>query len=178
MEQPNLKEKKELVGIFKKEGVKIPRTKKVYKIGYMKGYTLEKLSDISLWLRTTSSPKTDSKGNVVARTIKEEKIITKARMKVAAKEASYGILNGMKIYFFHWFYWRYIYYIKGYTYDQLEPILQEIKKKTPLRAYTKAITFGYIMDITTLNLSEEEQKEVLVELTSDREDNSEKNTNG
>ena len=99
-------------------------------------------------------------------------------MKVAAKEASYGILNGMKIYFFHWFYWRYIYYIKGYTYDQLEPILQEIKKKTPLRAYTKAITFGYIMDITTLNLSEEEQKEVLVELTSDREDKSEKNTNG
>ena len=164
MEQPNLKQKQELSDLFKKEEIKISGTNKTYKIGYMKGYTLEKLSDISLWLRINGE--SDSKD------------ITKKKIKLVAKEASYGILNGMKIYFFHWLFWRYLYYIKGYTYNQLEPIVEAIKKKTPLRPYIKAITLAYLMDITRMNLSEEEQKDVLQELTSDKGDNSEKNTDG
>ena len=164
MEQPNLKEKEQLANIFKKEEIKIAGTNKTYKIGYMKGYTLEKLTDISLWIRKYDGS--------------DDKKFKKKKIKLVAKQASYAILNGMKIFFFHWIFWRYLYYIKGYTYNQLEPILEAIKKKTPLRAYIKATTLAYLMDIMIMNVSEEEQKEVLQELISDKGDNSEKSTVG
>jgi len=164
MEQPNLKDKKELLNLFKKEKVNILGTKKYVHIGYMKGYTLEKLSSMSLWVQENVS----KIGNKVA----------KKKLKVAAKEVSYGVLNGMKIFFFHWIYWRYLYYIKGYTLNQLAPILEEIKKKVPQTDYARVIILASLTDITMMNLSEKEQKAIRAELLSDKEDKSEKSTNG
>ena len=164
MEQPNLHEKKELLGLFNKETVNIPGTKDSVKIGYMRGYTLEKLSSISLWIR-------ENVGNL-------DKKSTNEKIKIASKEVSYGVLNGMKIFFFHWIYWRYLYYIKGYNLSQLEPIIEVIKKKIPLMDYTKAITLALLSDITVMKLSEEEQKVARQELLSEKEDKLEKNTDG
>lgn len=165
MKQPSLKDKQELLDLFKKESITINGTKDVLKIGYMKGYTLEKLSEISLWIQKNIT-KVDNKE------------ITKKKIKIAAKEVSYGVLNGMKIFFFHWIYWRYLYYIKGYTYNQLEPVIELIKKKIPQTAYTKTIMLASFIDITLMNQSEEEQKAIRQELLSDKEDKSEKNMNG
>ena len=165
MKQPSLKEKKELLDLFKKEEVTVPGTKDVLRIGYMKGYTLEKLSEISLWIQSN----VDKSGN---------NKINKKKIKIAAKEVSYGVLNGMKIYFFHWIYWRYLYYIKGYTYNQLEPIIEIIKKKIPQKAFTKAIMSASFIDITLMNQSKEEIEAIRQELLSDKEDKSEKSTNG
>lgn len=99
-------------------------------------------------------------------------------MRVAAKEVSYGVLNGMKIYFFHWIYWRYLYYVKGYTFNQLEPVIELIKKKIPLREYSKATMLASMNDVTVMSLSKEEQEATQAELLSEKEDKSEKTING
>lgn len=164
IKQPELKDKKELLGLFKKEKINIPGTKDILKIGYMKGYTLEKLSEISLWWRENYT--------------KFDKKSTKYKMRMAAKEVSYGVLNGMKIYFFHWIYWRYLYYVKGYTFNQLEPVIELIKKKIPLREYSKATMLASMNDVTVMSLSKEEQEATQAELLSEKEDKSEKTING
>ena len=84
----------------------------------------------------------------------------------------------MKIYFFNWIYWRWLYYVKGYGYEQLEPIMEVIKKKVPVKLYSKTTILVPIMDITMMAMSKEEYEAIRQELLSDKEDKSVKITNG
>ena len=44
------------------------------------------------------------------------------------------ILNSFwSILFFHWIYWRYMFYIKEYTFDELAPVIEMSKKKIQLK---------------------------------------------
>ena len=115
MKQPTIQDEKDLLNLFKKEKINIKGTKKSFKIGYMKGYTMEKLSELSIAYG-------EKLGDFGKKAVKKN-------TKIAAKAVSYGVLNGMKIVFFQWFYWRWLYYIKGYNYEQLEPIIELIKKR-------------------------------------------------
>ena len=130
----------------------------------MKGYTMEKLSELSI---AYGEKLTDFGKKAV-----------KMKTKLAAKAVSYGVLNGMKIVFSQWFYWRWLYYIKGYNYEQLEPIIELIKKKIPLRAYSKATMLVSYMNITIMAMSKEEYEATQQELLLGKEDKSEKNTDG
>lgn len=164
MNQPTVEERKELLDLFKKEKVNIPGTKKCLKIGYLKGYTLEKISELSI-----------EYGQKI-NTFNKKSMKFKTRM--AVKVVSYGVLNGMKIYFFNWIYWRWLYYVKGYGYEQLEPIMEVIKKKVPVKLYSKTTILVPIMDITMMAMSKEEYEAIRQELLSDKEDKSVKITNG
>lgn len=139
-----------------KEEVKIPNTNKSYKIGYMKGYTHEKLS--LLELKDGMKEADETKDVVVGRT------------RLLAKAASYIILNGSKIFFFHWIFWRYLYYIKGYTYEQLAPIVETAKKKVTAVSWYKSTILLRQMKITNMTMTKKEQEQLQAELSSELEE--------
>lgn len=122
MKTPTIEEQKELLSINTdgKEEIQIPFSKDVFKIGWMKESTKEKLSLLEL-----------NDGIEVASSDTERDV--KKRARFMAKAASLIILNGIKANMFHWVYWRYLYYIKGYSSNQLLPIIQLGKKKAVQR---------------------------------------------
>lgn len=141
MEQPNIKDQQELISIDNNEvtEVLIPGTKDKVKVGWMKPYTLERSSKLIL---------------------KKEQELEKYEPKLLSKLASLYILNGVKIFFLHPLYWRYLYYIKGYRYDQLIPIIETAKKKVPVEAYIKAIILASGMKTTLMGMTQEEAESI------------------
>ena len=136
-----------------KTEVAIPHTDKTYKIGYLKGYTHEKLSLLEL---KDGIKEEDDSTRVV-----------KARTRLLAKIASYSILNGAKIFFFHWLFWRYLYYVKGYTYEQLSPIVEIAKKKITSVSWYKSTILLRQMKVTNMTMTKEEQEQLQAELSSE-----------
>ena len=47
--------------------------------------------------------------------------------------AAFVLNNFWSILLFHWIYWRYMFYIKEYTFDELTPIIEISKKKIQLK---------------------------------------------
>lgn len=126
--------------------ISIPRTKDTYKISWIKPRTHEKLSELELkdGLEITA---TDSIDNV------------RKRSKFLSKAASYILLNGVKIFFFHWIYWRYLYHIKGYSPDQLFPIIETAKKKVAAMKFYQASILVSQMKITNMIMTQEEAEQ-------------------
>lgn len=146
MNQPTIENQQELLSINEngKTEVVIPGTPDRVKIGWMKPYTLERVSRIIL---------------------KKEGRIDDYDPKILSQLASLYILNGIKILFFHRIYWRYLYYVKGYRYDQLLPIIETAKKKVPAEAYIKATILASGMKITPMSLTKEEAESIQAELS-------------
>ena len=158
MRQPSIQDEQELLSIQnnEKEELQIPRTTKKVKIGWMKGYTLEKLSKLEL---NEGIKESDSDTNTVI----------EKRSKFLAKAASLCLLNGIRILFFHWIYWRYLYYIKGYAFDQLEPIIIHAKKKVPAAAWYISSALVSRMKITNMTMTQKEAERFRAELSSEHE---------
>lgn len=167
MEKITKEDELELISINNnsKDTVRIPRTNKSYNIGWIKEITKEKLSllELNSGIDATSD---SNKRNV------------KKRAKFLSKCASLIILNGIKIHFFYWILWRYLYYIKGYSADQLLPIIQVAKKKVMQVESYLAMVLVSQMNITGAMLTMEEQERLQAELLSAQNQRSEKNTNG
>lgn len=140
MEQPTIQDKQELQSIDFNgyDLVTIPGTKTNYKIGWIKNYTLEQIDKLSLKLKEH-----------------KDKSLP---YKYSAQMASLCILNGMKIFFFHSLLWRYLYYVKGYTSEQLVPIIQTAKKKAPVEGHLIITMLSETMTLTTMTVTEEEAK--------------------
>lgn len=158
MEQPNIQDEKLLLSIQEnhKDEIIIPRTTKNVKIGWMRGYTLERLSKLEL----NEGVKANDEDSV--------KVI-EHRSKFMAKAASLCILNGLKILFFHWIYWRYLYYIKGYAFDQLEPIIRIAKKKVPAVSWYISLALVSQMKITNMTMTQKEAEQFRAVLSSEQE---------
>ncbi|PXV62379.1 hypothetical protein CLV62_12068 [Dysgonomonas alginatilytica] len=163
MNQPTIEDEKLLLSIQEndKDELTIPRTKKKYMIGWMKGFTLERLSKLELM----EGVKAEDEDSI--------KIITN-RSKFLSKAASLCLLNGLKIKFFHWIYWRYLYYVKGYSFDQLEPIIILSKKKVPAGSWYIGSALVSQMKITNMTMTTEEVQRFRRELSSEQEPPSEK----
>lgn len=149
MKTPTIEEQKELLSINAdgKEEIQMPFSKDVFKIGWMKEITKEKLSLLEL-----------NAGLEVASTDTKKDVTKRARFMSMA--ASLIILNGVKINLFHWFYWRYLYYIKGYSANQLYPIIELGKKKAvQVDSYLGSILVAQ-MKITNPMLTMEEQAQL------------------
>lgn len=146
MNQPTIENQQELLSINEngKTEVVIPGTPDRVKIGWMKPYTLEQVSRLIL---------------------KKEGRIDDYNPRLLSQLASLYILNGIKIIFFHRIYWRYLYYVKGYRYDQLLPIIETAKKKVPAEAYIKATILASGMKITPMSLTKEEAESIQAELS-------------
>ena len=113
------------------EEVQILRTKKKYKVRWLKNGQLEKLSRLLLHKKTIDEEKTT--GSEVLDEILEDS-------KLACKAAAIILLDGYwKIKFWYWFLWRWFYYIKQYDNIQLSPILEVGKKKVPQMQFFRTI---------------------------------------
>lgn len=148
MNQPTIKDQQELLSIDsgEKTEVIIPGTKHKVHIGWMKPYTLERVSRLIL---------------------QKEERAGDYDPQLLAKLASLYILNGIKIFFFHGIYWRYLHYVKDYRYDQLLPVIETAKKKVPAEAYIRAIILASGMKITPMSLTTEEAESIRAELLSE-----------
>ena len=117
------------------EEVGILRTKKKYKIRWLKNGQLEKLSRLLLHKKTIDE--TTTTGSDVMDAILEDN-------KLACKAAAIIILDGYwKIKFRYWWLWRWFYYIRQYDNIQLHEILEVGKKKVPLNQF-----YATIMSLT------------------------------
>lgn len=166
-EKPTAKDELELLSIANnwEETVQIPHSKDSYKIGWIKEYTKERLSVLELesGLEAASSD-----------TIQD----AKKRARFLSKSASYIILNGFKAVLFHWLYWRYLYYIKGYSSDQLLAIVQVAKKKATQAEYYLSSALISHMKITNPTLTKKEAELIQSGLMSELGQPSEKNMDG
>lgn len=113
------------------EEVQILRTKKKYKVRWLKNGQLEKLSRLLLHKKTIDEEKTT--GIEVLDEILED-------TKLACKASAIILLDGYwKIKFRYWLLWRWFYYVKQYDNIQLAPILDAGKKKVPQMQFFQTI---------------------------------------
>ena len=141
MNQPNIKDQKTLLSINSNEltVVLIPGSKNKVKVGWIKPYTLERVTKLIL---------------------KNESGEEECDPKLMAKLSSLFVLNGVSIFFMHSLYWRYLY-------DQLLPIVETAKKKVPINAYVKAIILASGMKTTSMSMTKEEIESIRAELLSE-----------
>lgn len=123
--------------------VEVLRTKKKYKIRWLKNGQLEKLTKLLIMTRRRSVENIGS-GKVALQTQQTEQTERQedvydailADCKLACKAAAIIILDGYwKLKFWYWLLWRWFYYVKQYDNIQLMPILETGKKKVPLQQF-------------------------------------------
>lgn len=158
MEQPTIQDEKELMDINDdaKTIIEIPRSKKKYKIGYMKPYAQERFTKFIL----EAEPEAPNSELSVLIDIKK-------RSRLHHKSAAIIILNNwFKIKLFYPILWRWLFFVKEYTADQLTPIIIEGKKKMQVQAYSVNMAFLAMMMETVKTMTTKEAKAYQAELLS------------
>lgn len=166
MQQPTIQDEKELMAINDdgKTIIEIPRCKKKYKIGYIKPYAQERFTKFIL----QAEPEVPNSELSVLTDIRK-------RSRLHHKAASVIILNDWyKIKLFFPILWRWLFFIKGYTPDQLQPIIVEGKKKIQVQDYSINMAFLAMMMETAKMMTTKEAKAYQAELLSAYGQNSEK----
>ena len=137
--------------------VQIPGTKKKVVLRGVHPYTLERIT--KLWLeRDSMAALTDS-----ASTLKS----MCSEPYFAIKEALYFVLNGwFKINLFHRFMTFWWGKVKGYTDEQMLPIIMEGKKKLPLTAHWMIMAYSADMRTDMVKMTKKEAEEFRAELLS------------
>ena len=170
MKQPTKEAQKELISIDQNlpTKVEIPRTKNSYQITWLKPYTTNKVSQV--FLENEAPTEMDSKEVIK---------FMATKVKIVAKIASYIILNNFwTIKFFHAIHWRWLFYIKQYDFDQLQPIVLEGKKKMAVEGYYMSMVLSAMMMDTIRTMTKTEAEQYLQELTSAQKQPLVKNTLG
>lgn len=166
MEQPTIQDQQELIAINDdaKTVVEIPRSKKKYKIGYIKPYAQERFTKFIL----ESEPEVPDSELSVLTDIKK-------RSRLHHKAAAIIVLNDwFKIKLFYQVLWRWLFFVKGYTPDQLQPIIVEGKKKIQVQDYSINMAFLAMMMETAKMMTTKEAKVYQAELLSAYGQSSEK----
>lgn len=147
--------------------VHIPGTKKKVSLRGVKPYTLERIT--KLWLeRDTMAAPEDA-----ASTLKS----MCAEPYFAVKEALYFVLNSWwKINLFHRFLTFWWGKVKGYTDEQMLPIIQEGKKKLPLTAHWTIMAYSSDMRMDAVKMTKTEAEQFRAELLSVAKQLSSKNS--
>ncbi len=150
--------------------VTILGTKKTYKIRWLKNGQVDRLS--RLLIRKGDTDNEDVDGTDPLDAIMEDS-------KIACKAAAIIILDGYwKLKFRYWFLWRWFYYIRQYDNVQLQPILDEGKKKIPLTQFLMTTMSLTEARATLMNMRTEEAEHILQELASAQQEETEKPDSG
>lgn len=172
VEQPSIEEQREYVSLRDNDAtiVNIVGTKKKYKIRWAKKGQISKLS--RLLVRKSSTDEKDNGQDSPLDAIIDD-------TKLTCKVAAIYILDGYwKLKFRYWFLWRWFYYIKQYDDIQLQPILDEGKKKVPLIQFLSATISLTEVRGTLMNMRTEEAERILRELAMEKEEATESQGNG
>lgn len=103
----------------------------------------------------------------------------KEKAQTIHKVFALGVLNNyFKIKLFYPILWRWFYYVKGYTWDELVPGITLIKKKIPLSAYWQGMALSVEMMTSWRTMEKKEAEQYRQELMLAASRLSEKNTDG
>ena len=170
--QPSLDSQKNYVSLRDNDAtiVSVYGTKKKYKIRWLKNGQIDKLSRLLIRKGDTDDKDKEQDSPLDA-------VINDSRL--ACKAAAIYILDGYwKLKFRYWFLWRWFYYIRQYDNVQLQPILEEGKKKVPLTQFLlTTMSLTGVRD-TLMSMRTEEAERILQELASAQRQEMEKNDNG
>lgn len=175
IEQPSEQEQREYVSLRDNDAtvVGITGTKKKYKIYWLKNGQIVKLSRLLIKKQKTDDkdPKEGESVNVLGEVIEDSKI--------ACKAAAVMILHGLwRVRLGYWLLWRWFYYVKEYSCAQLQPILNEGKKKVPLiQFYTATMSLTEVKG-TLMNMTMKEAERTLRELRLAQDSQTANNSNG
>ena len=137
--------------------VQIPGTRKSVKVRGVKPYTLEKVT--KLWLERDSLATPEDSASTLKSMCTEPYF--------AVKEALYFVLNGwFRINLFHKFMTFWWGKVKGYTDEQMLPIILEGKKKLPLTAHWMIMAYSADMRTDMVKMTKKEAEEYRAELLS------------
>lgn len=148
MKQPELDIQKEYLDLChkKKSVLELGCGKKPVKIGWQLPYTIDKTTHYTLEVEIE-----DAKG------INDKLLYAKKKHKLAAKAASCILLNGFfKINLFHWFFWRWLYYVRQYNDYQFAMIIIEGQKKSPVDAFYVGMQFLTMGKTTMMTMTKKE----------------------
>jgi hypothetical protein len=149
--------------------VAIPNTKKVYRIGWLKPDTTNRITRGVL--RDDLPTNMKSSSEVIELMGKKNKLLSQL--------ASYIILNSYwKNRFAHWLHWRWLYYVKEYDFNQLFVVVLEGKKKMPADGYYMSMALLVSMMDTMKTMTTKEVEQYLAELSLATNPPSEKSTLG
>ena len=169
MKQADLQMRKEYIenALNEPTPVLIPGTKKRVSLRGVKPYTLERITKLWLERDATSAPE-DSASTLKSMCIEPY---------FAVKEALYFVLNDYwKIRLFHrflsWLWGK----VKGYTDEQMLPIILEGKKKLQLTAHWMIMAYSADMRTDMVKMTKKEAEEFRAELLSAASQHSSKNS--
>ena len=149
--------------------VTILNTNTKYKVRWLKNGQLEKLSRVLLHNEEDDGKTT---GNDVL-----DEILADA--KLACKASAILLLDGYwKLKFNYWWMWRYFYYIKQYDNIQLQPLLDEGKKKIPQMQFFRSIMSLTGAKTTLMTMREKEAVSILQGLSTEQPSQTESSSNG
>lgn len=138
IKEPSLEDEKLLNEIIENNPDKLKALGKEWNIGYLKAGTKRKIT------------------NILMNEKQEDKVTSKCTAAL--------LLNGyFKLFFFYWFLWRWIYYIKQYGDDELLPIIEYCKKKVDVENYCIATIYLTEMRDTIMTMTREEVRHFLQE---------------
>ena len=172
IEQPSVEEQREYVSIRDNDAtvVSVLGTKKKYKIRWLKKGQIEKLS--RLLIRKGDTDDKDGTKDSPLDAIMEDS-------KLSCKAAAIYILDGYwKLKFRYWFLWRWFYYIRQYDDIQLQEILMEGQKKTPVEPFLIATMLLTGAKATLMNMRTEEADRILREQATAQQQATEKPASG
>lgn len=137
--------------------VDIPFTNKKVSLRGVKPYTLERITQ--LWLRRDSMAAMNDRAETLKSMCSEPYF--------AVEEALYFVLNDYwKIKFFHRFLSWWWGKVKGYTDEQMLPIIREGKKKLPLTAHWTIMAYSADMRTDMIKMTKTEAEAYRAELLS------------
>ena len=156
MKQPTLEQRKEYMDIVGNSVSVVPikGTKRSVRLRWIKPYTMERITKV--WLERDLASAKVEKGSDVLKDLAKEPYF-------AFKEAALMILNhDIKIRLFYGFYWRWL----AFKYDetQIEPIIEEGKKKLPLMAHYETMAFSMDMRTDMMTMTKREAEQYRAEL--------------
>ena len=153
LKQPDIEEQRELRSVENDLPENVYVRGRIYKIKWMKNFTRKHITD------TILKEGNDDKQSCMC--------------------AALMVLNGFwKIKFMYWIVWRFFYYIKQYTENELTELLEMGKKKVPLDAYYANIISLTELKVTSMMMKKKEVASSLAVQNTEQPLKSEKNTDG
>ena len=172
VEQPSVEEQRTYASLRDNDATVVPilGTRKKYKIRWLKKGQIDKLS--RLLIRKGDTDDKDGNGDSPLDAIRED-------TKLTCKAAAIYILDGYwKLKVRYWYLWRWFYYIRQYDDVQLQAILMEGQKKTPLESFLIATMLLTGARDTLMNMRMEEAERTLREQASAQRQATEKPDSG
>lgn len=154
LKQPTEDEQRMLKDVTNANTTTVLVRNKKWNVGWMRNGTLDHLSRIML-----KANETEYEDNPVKSGAEENKVVCKC--------AAVLKLNGYwSIKFLYWIVWRWFYYFKQYSEDDLGEFIAECKKKVPVMSYLMCTTLLTAMMDTKKQMNRQEVNRIQAEQLS------------